>query len=73
METLVLKVTFNLKSGDEKIISFSALDPAKSDQELKTALTAMVTSGALGVGADAATSVQSAQKVSTTTTDVSLA
>lgn len=73
MQTLVLKVTFNLKSGDEKIISFSSLDPAKSDQEIKTALNAMVTSGALGVGADAATSVQSAQKVSTTTTAVDLA
>lgn len=69
----VLKATFGLQSGEEKIISFSSLDPAKSDTEIKTALAAMVASGALGEGADVATSVKKAQKVATTITDVSLA
>lgn len=69
----VLKVVFGMQSGDEKTISFSSLNPDKTDAEIKTALTAMVASGALGEGADAATSVKEAQKVTTTITDVSLA
>ena len=69
----VLKATFGLQSGEEKVITFSSLDPEKTDQEIKTALQAMVTSGALGEGADAATSVKAAQKVATTVTNVSLA
>lgn len=69
----VLKATFGLQSGEEKVITFSSLDPEKTDQEIKTALQAMVTSGALGEGADAATAVKSAQKVATTVTNVSLA
>ena len=69
----VLKATFGLQSGEEKVITFSSLDPEKTDQEIKTALQAMVTSGAMGEGADAVTSVKAAQKVATTTTNVSLA
>ena len=69
----VLKVTFGLQSGEEKVITFSSLDPEKTDQQIKTALQAMVTSGALGEGADAATSVKAAQKIATTVTTVSLA
>lgn len=69
----VLKATFGLQSGEEKVITFSSLDPEKTDQEIKTALQAMVTSGALGEGADVATSVKAAQKVATTVTTVSLA
>ena len=69
----VLKATFGLQSGEEKVITFSSLDPEKTDQEIKTALQAMVTSGALGEGADVATSVKAAQKVATTVTNVSLA
>lgn len=69
----VLKATFGLQSGEEKVITFSSLDPEKTDQQIKTALQAMVTSGALGEGADAATSVKAAQKVATTVTNVSLA
>lgn len=69
----VLKATFGLQSGEEKVITFSSLDPEKTDQEIKTALQAMVTSGALGEGADVATSVKAAQKIATTVTNVSLA
>lgn len=69
----VLKATFGLQSGEEKVITFSSLDPEKTDQEIKTALQAMVTSGALGEGADVATSVKEAQKIATTVTTVSLA
>lgn len=69
----VLKATFGLQSGEEKVITFSSLDPEKTDQEIKTALQAMVTSGALGEGADVATSVKAAQKIATTVTTVSLA
>lgn len=69
----VLKATFGLQSGEEKVITFSSLDPEKTDQEIKTALQAMVSSGALGEGADVATSVKAAQKVATTVTNVSLA
>lgn len=69
----VLKATFGLQSGEEKVITFSSLDPEKTDQQIKTALQAMVTSGALGEGADVATSVKAAQKVATTVTNVSLA
>lgn len=69
----VLKATFGLQSGEEKVITFSSLNPKKTDQEIKTALQAMVTSGALGQGADVATSVKAAQKVATTVTNVSLA
>lgn len=69
----VLKATFGLQSGEEKVITFSSLDPEKTDQEIKTALQAMVTSGALGEGADVATSVKAAQKIATTVTPVSLA
>ena len=69
----VLKATFGLQSGEEKVITFSSLDPEKTDQQIKTALQAMVTSGALGEGADAVTSVKAAQKVATTVTNVSLA
>ena len=68
----VLKATFGLQSGEEKVITFSSLDPEKTDQEIKTALQAMVTSGALGEGADVATSVKEAQKIATTVTTVSL-
>lgn len=71
--TTVLKVTFGLASGTEKQITFSTLDPAKTDSEIKTALNAMLSSGAIGQGADAATTVKSAQKVETTVTNVSLA
>ena len=69
----VLKATFGLQSGEEKVITFSSLDPEKTDQEIKTALQAMVTSGALGEGADVATSVKAAQKIATTVTNVTLA
>ena len=69
----VLKATFGLQTGEEKDNTFSSLDPEKTDQEIKTALQAMVTSGALGEGADAVTSVKAAQKVATTVTNVSLA
>lgn len=69
----VLKATFGLQSGEEKVITFSSLDPEKTNQQIKTALQAMVTSGALGEGADVATSVKAAQKVATIVTNVSLA
>ena len=69
----VLKATFYLQSGEEKVITFSSLDPEKTDPEIVRALQAMVASGALGEGADAATAVKTAQKIATTVTNVSLA
>lgn len=70
--SLILKVKFNLASGEEKALTFTNLNDRKTDQEIKTALDAMVAAGALGAGADAVTGYDSAQKIATTVTDVKL-
>lgn len=71
--SLILKVKFNLASGEEKTLTFTNLDDKKTDTEIKTALDAMVAAGALGAGADAVTGYDGAQKIATTVTDVKLA
>lgn len=71
--SLILKVKFNLASGEEKTLTFTNLNDKKTDTEIKTALDAMVAAGALGAGADAVTGYDSAQKIATTVTDVKLA
>lgn len=68
MESTILKIIFELTSGDEMQFSISNLDTSKSNDEIKTAVASMVSSGALGVGADAVKSAKSIEKIATTTT-----
>ena len=73
---LVLKVTFsNSELGDDfkKQVTFSNLDDKKTDAQIKTALNAMVASGAMGGGATAYDKIVEAEKVQTTVTKVNLA
>ena len=73
---LVLKVTFsNSELGDDfkKQVTFSNLDDKKTDAQIKTALNAMVASGAMGEGATAYDKIVEAEKVQTSVTKVNLA
>ena len=73
---LVLKVTFsNSELGDDfkKQVTFSNLDDKKTDAQIKTALNAMVASGAMGEGATAYDKIAEAEKVQTTVSKVNLA
>lgn len=68
MDSTILKIIFELTSGDEMQFSISNLDTSKSNDEIKTAVASMVSSGALGVGADAVKAAKSIEKIATTTT-----
>jgi hypothetical protein len=68
-----LNVKFNLASGEVMGLTIGDFKASLLDSEVKAKLDSMVAAGALGVGADAAVSVASAQRITTDKTDVALA
>lgn len=67
-----LNVKFNLASGDVMGLSIGDFKDSLLDSEIKAQLDNMIKAGALGVGADAAVSVASAQRITTDKVDVAL-
>lgn len=68
------KLVANFSIGDEGVmkLSISDFNSDLTDDVVKTGLQSMVSSGALGEDDEAATGIVSAQRVTTTTTDVVL-
>lgn len=73
---MATKITHTLKcqfAGDnetEFYVNVPDYDTEKADSEIQNGVEAMLQSGALGIGSNAATAAIGAQKVDTTVTDV---
>lgn len=73
---MATKITHTLKCefvGDNEAkfyVNVPDYDTEKPDSEIQTGVEAMLSSGALGIGNNAATAVIGATKVDTTTTEV---